>query len=132
MRLDSPTAHWDGEFASMDQLVVGRLNVVFDTEGGAHYGNGTARQGGGAPGVESSIEETGAALSALGLCRDDNDESAVHEAVTRGAAWLVDATGEGTRVPAAPIGLYFARLWYYEDLYPLIFAIEGLAAVRQR
>ena len=28
---------------------------------------------------------------------------------------------------AAPIGLYFARLWYYEELYPLIFALHGLA-----
>ena len=24
-------------------------------------------------------------------------------------------------MPAAPIGLYFAHLWYYEELYPLIF-----------
>ena len=29
---------------------------------------------------------------------------------------------------ASPIGLYFARLWYHEDLYPEIFAISGLAA----
>jgi hypothetical protein len=24
--------------------------------------------------------------------------------------------------------LYFARLWYYEDLYPVVFALAGLAA----
>jgi squalene-hopene/tetraprenyl-beta-curcumene cyclase len=33
--------------------------------------------------------------------------------------------------PPAPIGLYFARLWYSETLYPLIFAVEGLKAARQ-
>ena len=31
---------------------------------------------------------------------------------------------------AAPIGLYFARLWYYEELYPLVFALSGLGAMR--
>ena len=30
----------------------------------------------------------------------------------------------------APIGLYFARLWYYEELYPLVFALRGLSGVR--
>ncbi|MEO8259937.1 MAG: hypothetical protein ABI868_21510 [Acidobacteriota bacterium] len=24
----------------------------------------------------------------------------------------------------------FARLWYYEELHPLVFAVEGLAAAR--
>ena len=36
----------------------------------------------------------------------------------------------GASPPPAPIGLYFAKLWYYEKLYPLIFAAGGLA--RQR
>ena len=31
---------------------------------------------------------------------------------------------------AAPVGLYFARLWYYEELYPLVFALEGLAGAK--
>jgi hypothetical protein len=26
-----------------------------------------------------------------------------------------------------PLGLYFAKLWYDEELYPLVFALEGLA-----
>ena len=30
----------------------------------------------------------------------------------------------------SPLGLYFARLWYYEELYPLVFALEGLAGAR--
>jgi hypothetical protein len=28
------------------------------------------------------------------------------------------------------VGLYFARLWYFEELYPLIFAIGGLSGAR--
>ena len=54
------------------------------------------------------------------------------EAAGRGLSWLVDATGEGVRFPAAPIGLYFAKLWYDESLYPLAFtvaAFERAAAV---
>jgi hypothetical protein len=30
---------------------------------------------------------------------------------------------------ASPIGLYFAKLWYYERLYPLIFATAALGRV---
>src|ERR1043166_8881787 len=26
----------------------------------------------------------------------------------------------------SPIGLYFARLWYYEELYPMIFTVGAL------
>ncbi len=32
-------------------------------------------------------------------------------------------------VAPAPIGLYFAKLWYSEDLYPLVWAIEGLGSL---
>ena len=27
---------------------------------------------------------------------------------------------------ATPIGFYFARLWYFEKLYPLIFTVAAL------
>jgi squalene-hopene/tetraprenyl-beta-curcumene cyclase len=36
---------------------------------------------------------------------------------------------ESNAFTAAPIGLYFARLWYYEKLYPLIFATSALGRV---
>jgi squalene-hopene/tetraprenyl-beta-curcumene cyclase len=51
--------------------------------------------------------------------------------VTRGVTWLVKATSEGQDTPAAPIGLYFARLWYDEALYPLIFALDALVTARR-
>jgi squalene-hopene/tetraprenyl-beta-curcumene cyclase len=45
-------------------------------------------------------------------------------------AWIVERTDGGRTTLAAPIGLYFARLWYWETFYPLIFAVEGLRAAR--
>jgi squalene-hopene/tetraprenyl-beta-curcumene cyclase len=85
---------------------------------------------GGSGGVTSSIEETGVVLTALGRSVADGDERQVSKAVARGAHWLIEATGRGEESAAAPLGLYFARLWYYEELYPLVFAIGGLAAAR--
>ncbi len=64
----------------------------------------------------SSIEETALALEALGPC----------EASSRGATWLAERTAEGTRFQPSPIGLYFAKLWYWERLYPVIFTTAAL------
>lgn len=75
---------------------------------------------GGCRGTPSSIEETSLALQALA-------QTPAREAVERGIGWLVRATDCGRSVQPAPIGLYFARLWYYEELYPLIFSIAALA-----
>ncbi len=63
-----------------------------------------------ADGSFGTIEETALAVSATG------DE--------RGLRWLT----ERTDMTAAPIGLYFAKLWYYEKLYPLIFTVAALPA----
>ncbi len=85
---------------------------------------------GGAPGVPPSIEETAVAVSALAtyvrLPRAASIAD-VDNAVARGAQWLTDATGEGRRVETTPIGLYFAKLWYSEALYPQVFALGALA-----
>ncbi len=84
---------------------------------------------GGSGSVSPSVEETGIVLSALGHVTSGVRDARVAKAIASGARWLCDATSHGQR-PAAPIGLYFARLWYYEELYPLIFAVEGLGGVR--
>ncbi len=47
-------------------------------------------------------------------------------AVEQGLAWLVWAIQEGRHRQPEPIGLYFARLWYYEEIYPLAFAVSAL------
>jgi squalene-hopene/tetraprenyl-beta-curcumene cyclase len=82
---------------------------------------------GGSCDITSSIEETGVVLSALARSTGDGDVNATMLAVGLGADWLVNALREDR--PASPVGLYFARLWYFEDLYPIVFALGGLAAV---
>lgn len=72
---------------------------------------------GGDRGIDSSIEETSLAVAAIAGVSDD--------AARRGLEWLVDATRNGTHTPPSPIGFYFARLWYFEKLYPLVFAVDA-------
>jgi squalene-hopene/tetraprenyl-beta-curcumene cyclase len=52
--------------------------------------------------------------------------------VRRGLAWLARATDDGRQFRPSPIGLYFARLWYSEELYPLVFTAAAceIAAAR--
>jgi len=71
--------------------------------------------------VRVAAEATDAALAA---------EAA--EAAGRGLRWLAHRPAGGTRFDAAPIGLYCAKLWYDEEIYPLAFtvaAFERAAAV---
>ena len=75
---------------------------------------------GGAEGIDSSVEETALAVEILASAAFD-DSSAV-----RGLAWLVDRVEAGTYVESSPIGFYFAKLWYFERLYPLIFTTAAL------
>ncbi|MFP3936837.1 MAG: prenyltransferase/squalene oxidase repeat-containing protein [Phycisphaerae bacterium] len=85
--------------------------------------------GGDSTGPES-LEETSVALSALSSVADlFGDSRLLRQAVARGARWIVEHTDGGKTTPAAPIGLYFARLWYCEKLYPLIFSLDALSRV---
>lgn len=77
--------------------------------------------------VSSSVEETGIALSALGRTVGDGDPAQVSASIASGARWLMHATERAELTPA-PLGLYFARLWYFEELYPVTFALSGLAS----
>jgi squalene-hopene/tetraprenyl-beta-curcumene cyclase len=77
---------------------------------------------GGVRGVPSSTEETALAVDALAA-------TAQVEAVDRGARWLVDRIESGAWREPAPIGFYFAKLWYFERLYPLVWTVGALAKV---
>lgn len=85
---------------------------------------------GGAPGTPSSIEETALAVHALSNAAHEIQDDALVSAVHYGVQWLIQFTGGGAKTTAAPIGLYFARLWYFEELYPLIFCAG--ATIRAR
>jgi squalene-hopene/tetraprenyl-beta-curcumene cyclase len=84
---------------------------------------------GGGPGVPSSIEETASAISGLASSGAAGDRR-TEQAVLHGLAWLNRATGEGVEFTASPIGLYFARLWYAEELYPIIFTVAAMGAAQ--
>jgi squalene-hopene/tetraprenyl-beta-curcumene cyclase len=73
-------------------------------------------------GGQASIEETGLALEAL--------VGGAHvSAVMRGTAWLLGKMKGDAELRPAPIGFYFAKLWYFERLYPLLAAVGALGAV---
>ena len=48
------------------------------------------------------------------------------EAAAKGLVWLLDRIDEGKLMEPSPIGFYFAKLWYFEKLYPLIFTLAAL------
>jgi squalene-hopene/tetraprenyl-beta-curcumene cyclase len=81
---------------------------------------------GGGPAVRSSLEETAVAITGLATARASGDRAALTTALQGGVAWMMKITENGRHFPAAPVGLYFARLWYSEELYPLIFAAGAL------
>jgi squalene-hopene/tetraprenyl-beta-curcumene cyclase len=82
---------------------------------------------GGARDVRSSIEETALAVNALAACDESTaSRDDILAAAWRGAEWLSAHTEEGRTFASSPIGFYFAKLWYYERLYPLIFTCEAL------
>lgn len=72
---------------------------------------------GGDRGVASSVEETALAVSAL-------PRTEFPDASAPGLAWLERAWSATPPPAATPIGLYFARLWYAERLYPAIFTLQ--------
>ena len=50
---------------------------------------------------------------------------------TAGLDWLMRAAECDLIETSSPIGFYFAKLWYYEQSYPLIFATAALAQAEQ-
>ncbi len=96
---------------------------------------------GGDKGITPSIEETSVAVHAVALSLDPKHATLVSyspeeagravAAVARGVSWLLKATDGGNHFPPAPIGLYFARLWYHERVYPMVWCLGALRAARQ-
>ena len=87
---------------------------------------------GAGPGTPSTIEETGFALEGLAAWKPTcgTPPSDLETSLTRGIDWLVQKTHLGTEFPESPIGLYFARLWYSERLYPRIATAAALNRIQ--
>lgn len=82
--------------------------------------NADGSWGGGAK-ISGSIEET--ALSITAICRHGFQEES-----KKGLDWLAQKTKSDGLV-ASPIGLYFASLWYDEEMYPLTAYLECLSTI---
>ena len=82
---------------------------------------------GGGRGSPSSIEETALALDVL---VDADSESS--DFLNKGLGWLVDQVEKDGHLKSAPIGFYFAKLWYHEKLYPIIFTVAALGRMRTK
>jgi squalene-hopene/tetraprenyl-beta-curcumene cyclase len=80
---------------------------------------------GGAAAVPSSQEETAMAVAALAPWAHDGP---TRVAVARGVEYLL-ARSRDTEERTAPIGLYFAHLWYAEQLYPPLWTLDALGRV---
>jgi len=74
---------------------------------------------GGAKDISGSIEETALSVTAL-------TPNGFQEECISGMTWLAEKTKSDGLI-AAPIGLYFASLWYYEEMYPLTAYLECLS-----
>jgi squalene-hopene/tetraprenyl-beta-curcumene cyclase len=94
---------------------------------------------GGFAGSPVSIEETALAVEALcALLGTDmvwrvsspmiwnNRFKDIRKCCERGANWLAVRVENGQWTQPSPIGFYFAKLWYFERLYPLIFTTAAL------
>jgi squalene-hopene/tetraprenyl-beta-curcumene cyclase len=97
---------------------------------------------GGAANTPSSIEETALAVEVLvdvpTPAPSASEGSApslalgAGKAVERGLIWLIERIEAGGLREPTPIGFYFAKLWYYEKLYPIIFSVAALGRARRR
>ena len=105
--------------ATQDARAAGWLIAAQAADGGIGAG----------PGIPATIEETALAIEALaevaGHTQDQQLATQASEAIARGLGWLLEATASGTTFPAVPIGLYFAKLWYSESLYPISFTVAA-------
>lgn len=78
-------------------------------------------------GTPSSMEEAAVAVEIL---VDAGPETG--PTLNKGLAWLVEQVEAGRLHDPAPIGFYFAKLWYFEKLYPMIFAVAALGRARRK
>ena len=77
-----------------------------------------------------SIEETALAVSALLPLAETSP--LFSRAVANGLTWLAGAVEQDAHRQGAVIGFSFAKLWYHERLYPLVFAERALARAARR
>ncbi len=75
-----------------------------------------------------SVEETALAVESLcaWLERHPELKRDLEPVLRRGVEWLSGQIEAGAWRQPTPIGFYFAKLWYFEELYPVIFSVAAL------
>ena len=71
----------------------------------------------------STIEETAIALEGIMYRIDTTDHS---DSIMLGLQRLSEFVLAGDHHTSQPIGFYFAKLWYHERLYPIVFSLSAL------
>lgn len=117
--------------AGMDWILQSQ-NKDFGWGGGTSHETNLVKTPGD-PGVHtSSIQETALVIDLLAKysfgSKGRNDR--LDEAILKGTECLLLAFESGKTWEKWPIGFYFAKLWYYEALYPLIFAVSAMTRLR--
>ncbi len=97
------------------------LASVQQVDGG--WGAGASAGENGLPDQRSTTEETALVVEALLGMESNGDMKVV---LRQGLEWLILAVEQGRHQEPSPVGFYFAKLWYYERLYPLIFTTAAL------
>ena len=86
-------------------------------------------------GLPNTIEETALAVSALALAasrwpgEDHPQGLRLHQSLRKGAGWLCQRVEDQSYRNHAPIGFYFAKLWYFERLYPMVYTAAAFKAL---
>ena len=84
---------------------------------------------------QPTIEETAVVIEALAASLHEMSLSergdTVADALRHGVEWLLAQIESVEWTKPSPIGFYFAKLWYFERLYPMIFTVGALNRVSQ-
>lgn len=115
---------WDRGEDREAQRALDWLSGKVNPDGG--WGGGPAVVNISGQSTVSTVEETALAVETLARAGlEGNSQEILH----RGIEWLQDAVETGRFRQSAPIGFYFAKLWYHERLYPVIFTVAALGQV---
>ena len=132
---ENPTYGTARVLAALAELCDGDLSVSVALRKGIYWLMDAQNQDGGWAGstgnAKSSVEETAIAVEALAACCGDARlpdafKEKVLLSMNRGVEWLIEKVEGGQWMQPSPIGFYFAKLWYYERLYPVIFTASAL------
>jgi squalene-hopene/tetraprenyl-beta-curcumene cyclase len=77
----------------------------------------------------SGVEETALAIETLLTAPTSKS---ILNTLNKGLEWMIRSVENGSFKDCSPIGFYFAKLWYHERLYPVIFTVSALGAAMKR